>query len=120
MISAARKSSILVLLAMAFAVSAGAQAKHEGNLKTVRGVVLDKSDNAVSSAVVFLKNARSNQVKSYIADSQGNYRFTGLDPNADYEIHAEKEGEKSQTRNVSSFDTRLDIVLNLKLEHKKS
>jgi hypothetical protein len=95
-------------------------AKHEAQLKTVRGVVIDKSDNPIAASVVFLKNVRTNQVKSYIADSQGNYRFSGLDPNSDYELHAEKEGAKSQTRNVSSFDTRMDIVLNLKLAPKKS
>jgi hypothetical protein len=95
-------------------------AKHEAQLKTVRGVVVDKSDNPISASVVFLKNVRTNQVKSYIADNQGNYRFSGLDPNSDYELHAEKDGAKSQTRNVSSFDTRMDIVLNLKLAPKKS
>jgi Carboxypeptidase regulatory-like domain len=112
-------SGILSLLLVACAAAQGG--KHDtANLKTVRGEVLDKSDNPVGTAVVFLKNVRSNQVRSYIADSRGNYRFSGLDPNADYELHAEKDGEKSQTRNVSSFESRMDIVLNLKLEHKKS
>ena len=69
--------------------------------------------------MVFLKNLRTSQVRSYIADSQGNYRFSGLDPNSDYELHAEKDGAKSQTRSVSSFDARMDIVLNLKLSPKK-
>ena len=120
MISAGRKSLLLFLCALALGVSARAQAKHEANLKTVRGAVLDKSDSPVAAAVVFLKNSRSNQVKSYIADNQGNYRFSGLDPNADYELHAEKDNEKSTTRTVSSFDSRKDIVLNLKIEKKKS
>jgi Carboxypeptidase regulatory-like domain len=112
-------SGILSLLLVGCAAAQGG--KHDAaNLKTVRGEVLDKSDNPVGTAVVFLKNVRSNQVRSYIADSRGNYRFSGLDPNADYELHAEKDGEKSQTRNVSSFESRLDIVLNLKLEHKKN
>ncbi|HSC45098.1 MAG TPA: carboxypeptidase-like regulatory domain-containing protein [Candidatus Acidoferrum sp.] len=108
-------------LAILIAFPAAAQnSKHEANLKTVRGVTTDKSDTPVPSAVVFLKNVRSNQVRSYIADNQGNFRFSGLDPNADYELHAEKDGAKSQTRSISSFDTRMDIVLNLKLEKKKS
>lgn len=109
----------LLLLTIASAVY-GQNNKHEAQLKTVRGVVVDKSDNPIASSVVFLKNARTNQVKSYIADHEGNYRFSGLDPNSDYELHAEKDGAKSQTRNVSSFDTRMDIVLNLKLAPKKS
>ena len=113
--------AFLMMFSMLTASTELAQnSKHEAQLKTVRGVVLDKSDNSVAASVVFLKNVRTNQVKSYIADSQGNYRFSGLDPNSDYELHAEKDGAKSQTRNVSSFDTRMDIVLNLKLAPKKS
>ena len=113
--------AFLMVFSLLAASSGFAQnSKHEAQLKTVRGVVLDKADNSVAASVVFLKNVRTNQVKSYIADSQGNYRFSGLDPNSDYELHAEKDGAKSQTRNVSSFDTRMDIVLNLKLAPKKS
>jgi hypothetical protein len=94
--------------------------KHEAQLRTVRGVVVDKSsDNPVPAAVVFLKNTRTNAVRSYIADDQGNYRFSGLDPNVDYEIHAEKDGAKSATRTVSSFDNKKEIVINLKIEKKK-
>jgi hypothetical protein len=110
---------LLILPLLAVSVLYAQGAKHEAQLKTVRGVVLDKSENPVPTGVVFLKNVRTNQVRSYIADNQGNYRFSGLDPNSDYELHAEKDGAKSQTRNVSSFDTRMDIVLNLKLAAKK-
>lgn len=113
--------ALLLILPLLIVSAVYAQgAKHEAQLKTVRGVVLDKSENPVPTGVVFLKNVRTNQVRSYIADNQGNYRFSGLDPNSDYELHAEKDGAKSQTRNVSSFDTRMDIVLNLKLAPKKS
>ena len=96
-----------------------AQDKKHSSLKTVRGVVQDKSDNPVQSAVVFLKDTHSNQVRSNITNDQGEYRFSGLDPNAEYELYAEKEGAKSQTRNISSFESRTDIVLNLKLQRKK-
>jgi len=94
--------------------------KHESQLKTVRGVVTDKSDNPVPSSVVFLKNVRTNQVRSNIASNDGAYRFSGIDPNAEYELYAQKDGAKSQTHSISSFDSRLDIVLNLKLDKKKS
>jgi hypothetical protein len=94
--------------------------KHAAQLRTVRGEVLDKSDSPVAASVVFLKNMRTNIVRTYYSDETGNYRFSGLDPNADYEIHAEKEDAKSQTRTVSSFDSRKDIVLNLKIDKKKT
>ena len=98
----------------------GKDAKHEAQLRTVRGVVTDKSESPIGSAVVFMKNTRSNAIRSYISDDQGNYRFSGLDPNIDYELHAEKDGAQSQTRTVSSFDSKKDITLNLKIEKKKS
>jgi hypothetical protein len=93
--------------------------KHEAQLRTVRGLVMDKSENPISGSVVFLKNMRTNSVRSNYTDDTGSYRFSGLDPNADYEVHAEKEGAKSNTRTVSSFDSRKEIVVNLKIDKKK-
>jgi Carboxypeptidase regulatory-like domain len=112
----------LLVLALAFcrASAFGQDAKHESQLRTVRGVVLDKAESPVATAVVFLKNTRTNAVRSYIADESGNFRFSGLDPNADYELHAEKDGAKSPTRTVSSFDSRKEIVVNLKIDKKKT
>jgi Carboxypeptidase regulatory-like domain len=104
-----------------FAVVGVAQdKKREAQLRTVRGVVADKSDSPLSGSVVFLKNVRTNSVRSSYTDDTGNYRFSGLDPNADYELHAEKEDAKSPTRTVSSLDSRKDIVLNLRIDKKKS
>src|ERR1700732_2640709 len=111
-----------LVIALAFLVSfVGAQeAKHESQLRSVHGVVTDKADTPMPGAVVFLKNTRTNAVRSYIADDTGNYRFSGLDPNSDYELHAEKDGAKSPTRTISSFDSRKENVVNLKIDTKKS
>lgn len=109
---------LLTTLSLIAAVTVAQDKKREAQLRTVRGVVEDKSDSPVASSVVFLKNMRTNAVRSNYTDDTGSYRFSGLDPNADYELHAEKEGAKSQTRTVSSFDSRKDIVLNLKIDKK--
>jgi hypothetical protein len=118
------RKSVITLVVLVFLFCSGSaaaqDAKRESQLRTVHGVVLDKSESPVANAVVFLKNTRTNAVRSYIADEQGNFRFSGLDPNTDYELHAEKDGAKSQTRTVSSFDSRKDIVLNLKIDKKKT
>jgi Carboxypeptidase regulatory-like domain len=91
----------------------------QSELRTVRGAVLDKAENPVASAVVYLKNVRTMAVKTYISDRAGEYRFSGLDPNVDYEVHAESESLTSNTRTVSSFDSRKDIVISLKLDKEK-
>ena len=112
----AARLAVTILLLSTFATLANAQGPQ---LRTVHGMVMDKSDSAVVSAVVFLKNTHTNAVRSYITDDEGNYRFSGLDPNVDYELYAEKDGMKSATRTVSSFDNKKDIVINLKIDRKK-
>jgi hypothetical protein len=116
-----RRTAITLFFALLFFAAAGnsQDSKKESQLRTVRGVVVDKGESPVQGGVVFLKNLRNNQVRSYIADNEGLFRFSGLDPNADYEVHAEKDGAKSPTRQVSSFDNRKEIVLTLKLDKKK-
>ena len=47
------------------------------------------------------------------------YRFSGLDSNVDYELHAEHGDFTSATRTVSSFNSSRDIEVTLKLSHKK-
>ena len=115
----------LLIATLSMAVTAAPQdkdkeaAKHEASLKSVRGLVTDKAESPIPASVVFLKNNRSNAIRSYISDDAGNYRFSGLDPNVDYEFHAEKDGAKSQTRTISSFDSKKEIILNLKIDKKK-
>jgi hypothetical protein len=109
---------LLALLSLCAAASSAQTSKHEPELRTVRGQIIDKGDNPIPAAVVYLKNSRTNAVRTYISDDTGNYRFSGLDPNADYELHAEKDGAKSQLRSISSLDGRKDMVLNLKLDKK--
>jgi hypothetical protein len=111
--------ALVTLLWVAGWTASGQEAKHESQSRTVHGVVTDKAENPIGAGIVFLKNTRTNAVRSYIADDTGNYRFSGLDPNADYEIHAEKDGAKSPTRAISSFESRKDLVVNLKIDTKK-
>lgn len=109
----------LPLAAVFFALLALAASAQQNELRTVHGAVLDKGENPVASAVVYLKNVRTLAVKTYISDRAGEYRFSGLDPNVDYEIHAEDDRMMSNTRTVSSFDSRRDIVVSLKLDKAK-
>jgi len=99
--------------------AAGQDKKRESQLRTVRGVVVDKEENNLPGGVVYLKNVKTQAVKTYIAEEEGQYRFSGLDPNVDYQIHAEHQGMTSTKRTVSSFDSRKDIVVNLKVDKKK-
>jgi hypothetical protein len=113
--------AVMLALGIAFALPATAQdKKSDAQLRTIRGTVLDKDETPRPSGVVYLLNTKTQAVKTYIADEVGNYRFSGLDPNVDYEVHAEHEEMTSSTRTVSSFDARRDVELVLKLTHKKT
>lgn len=116
-----RKAGALCLVMFLIATIAFAQGgKKETQLRTVSGVVMDKSENPLPGSVVFLKNMRTNAVSSRFADKDGNYRFSGLDPNVDYEVHAELDGAKSPSKTMSSLDSRKEMTLNLKIDKKKS
>jgi hypothetical protein len=112
---------VVLALGITFALPAATQdKKSEAELRTIRGTVLDKDETPTPAGVVYLLNVKTQAVKTYIADDAGNYRFSGLDPNVDYEVHAEHDDMTSATRTISSFDSRRDVEMVLKLSHKKS
>jgi Carboxypeptidase regulatory-like domain len=117
---ASRNLALLVLMVLAAAALFAQGKGHESELRTVRGTVIDKDEAPVDSAVVYLKNVRNQDITTHLSDKDGQFRFSGLDLNADYEIHAELEGWTSSLRSISNFDTRKEFVLTLKLDHKKS
>ncbi len=85
----------------------------------MHGTVVNSRNTPIASAVVYLKNLRTMAIRTYISSQRGHYRFSGLDPNADYQIHAEHENFTSITRTISSYDNRRDILLDLKVDRKK-
>ena len=113
--------SLLVAFVLLSLVNAAAaqDKKHEAQLRTVRGTVVDRDENPIPAGVVYLKNLKSLVVKTYIADDAGHYRFSGLNPNVDYQIHAEHHNLTSAKHTVSSFDSRKEIVITLKADKKK-
>jgi hypothetical protein len=94
--------------------------QEKNQLRTIRGTVVDKDESPAPASVVYLRNVKTEAVRTYIAEDNGGYHFSGLDPNVDYEVHAEKGDAVSPSRTVSSFDSRRDIQLTLKLSKKKS
>lgn len=116
-----RKFVLVVMVAMV-AVAVFAQNKSKGKdseLRTVRGTVVDKDEAPVDTAVVYLKNLHTQDITTHLSESDGQFRFSGLDLNVDYEIHAEHEGWTSSSRSISNYDNRKEFVLTLKLDHKK-
>jgi Carboxypeptidase regulatory-like domain len=84
--------------------------------RVVQGKVVDGANAPIKGAVVYLKDNRSLAVKSYFSDEQGAYRFGQLSQTTDYEIWAENNGKKSSVKTISSFDSKNQFYINLKIE----
>jgi hypothetical protein len=84
--------------------------------RPVSGFVTDADGKPVVGAVVQLKNTRTLQVRSFITRDKGDYYFSGLSKDVDYELKAEFSGRSSPTRTLSSFDTKAEPTINLQLK----
>ncbi len=93
--------------------------QHAPIRRTVEGKVHDKSDAPVKGAVVYLKDSRTLAVKSYLSDEEGSFHFGQLSQNTDYELYAEFNGKRSKSKSISSFDSKNDILINLKIDTGK-
>jgi protocatechuate 3,4-dioxygenase beta subunit len=112
-------SAVAVIIVLSMLVAAEPAPKNEPQSRTLTGQVTDKADAPISGAVVYLQNTRTQVVKTFITDGGGNYRFSSLSPNVDYQIRAEYQGHKSDTKTLSSFDSRNSVVLHLKINTAK-
>ncbi|HEY4381726.1 MAG TPA: carboxypeptidase-like regulatory domain-containing protein [Acidobacteriaceae bacterium] len=84
--------------------------------RVLQGRVVDKADTALKGATVYLKDGHTLAVKSYIASDDGTYRFGQLAQNTDYTVWAEIGGKKSAVKSISSFDTRNEFNITLKID----
>jgi Carboxypeptidase regulatory-like domain len=104
-----QKTALSLLVVLVSVLVSGAEQKGEGDLRTIIGHVLNAQDQPVQKAVVHLKNTRTLAIKTYITEPDGSYRFSALSPNVDYELYAESNGQRSDTKTLSAFDNRKQI-----------
>jgi hypothetical protein len=120
---AVNKRHVVVVVLLLAGLAVTADAAYAGDKKadsgrTVSGKVIDRQDNPLPDSVVYLSNTRTQAVKSYIVGPDGAYHFPELSPNIDYEIYAQFNGKKSDTKTVSHFDDRHVLNINLRIDSK--
>jgi hypothetical protein len=99
-----------------YALWAGAAWGQNMGERTVSGTILDENSQPVVGATVFLKNEKTKAIRSYISTANGHFRFSQVDMSVDFDLWAEKDGKKSATRTVSSWDDRKEFILDLKIK----
>ena len=114
------RTVLVTVLAVACASLLAAQKKdkEDPNVRSLQGQVVDPDDKPAAGAVVQLKDTRTLQVRSFITQANGEYRFSGLRADTDYEVKADYNGMSSDNRRLSNFDTRKIATVNLKLNKK--
>jgi hypothetical protein len=83
--------------------------------KSVKGEVLGAEDVPLARAVVQLKDTKTLQIRSFVSQDDGSYRFSGLRRDTDYELKATYQGKSSDTKRLSTFDTRDEAVVVLRI-----
>lgn len=92
-----------------------AQAQNLGQ-RNVTGTVVDNASSPVASATVFLKNLKTKTIRSYTSSAAGRFHFAQVNMTEDYELWAEKDGRKSPTKTVSTWDARKEFETELKMK----
>jgi Carboxypeptidase regulatory-like domain len=86
--------------------------------RSVEGQVTGPSNNSVSGAVVQLKDMRTLQIRSFITKNDGQYHFSGLKTDNDYQVKAKYNAMTAGPKTISVFDDRSVVTIDLKLEKK--
>ena len=120
---ATRKAgNLLAMAALALACVAGfstagwPEMMQRSDTRTLTGRVFNRQDAPVAKAIVYLKNTKTLAIKTYISEQDGSYRFPALATNVDYEVYAEYQGARSDTKTLSGFDSRRQANITLKLK----
>jgi len=103
------------LLVISVAAHAAPDKKDKAQGRLLLGKVLDQQDNPVVGAIVYVTNMRTHAVKTYIVGQEGSYRFPGLST-VDYEVYAQYNGHKSDTKSMSQFDDRSEVYIDLRID----
>jgi len=107
----AKKLVILALFAVGLLLA-------QANTRSVQGTVTNVSGSPVDQAVVQLKDTKTLAVRSFLTKPDGTYHFHGLSTDIDYELRADYQGASSGSKTLSSFDSRKQAVVDLKLSKK--
>lgn len=115
-----KAAALFVCMLCLLSLAASAEKNPNANLRILIGQVMNSDTSApLPEAIVYLKNNSTQSVHTYIADKDGNYRFTNLSPDVDYQVYADFQGHKSDPKTLSQFDSRKNPTINLRVDLRR-
>jgi len=93
--------------------------KNAPQTRTLTGAVMNKGEQPLEKALVYLKNTKTLMVQTFITGPDGKFRFNSLSPTTDYDLFAEYNGKRSNTRTLSAFDSRPEAFMPLTIDVQK-
>lgn len=115
----ATRCALLLILTVAGAIPAMVAQNIGQAVRLVQGTVRTPDEQPQANAVVYLQDQKSLQVRTYITEADGHYRFGQLSSDVDYQLWAEFKGHKSKTKAISSFDSKKEFNFDLKIDAAK-
>jgi hypothetical protein len=109
------RAAVMTLVVVCLLVPVASIAQNDA-VRSVEGKVYGAQSAPLGSAVVYLQDSKTNNIKSFISTADGSYRFGQLSSSVDYQIWAEFKGKKSDKRNISSFNSKKQLFIDLHIK----
>ncbi|MBT9331103.1 carboxypeptidase-like regulatory domain-containing protein [Paracidobacterium acidisoli] len=84
--------------------------------KSVQGKVYSSDSKPVTGAIVYLENSSTKDIKTFISTADGSYRFGQISGDSDYTLWAAWKSRKSPSKEISSFDSRKTLIIDLHIK----
>lgn len=107
------RTGVLFALLLCWPIMADAQRKE------VWGVVTNRAGQPVSGAAVKLTNKVTLTIRSFLTQGNGEYRFSGLNPDVEYTVRAQKDGVFTKPQTLSYFKSTESVRVDILLETKE-
>jgi len=90
--------------------------KKSASERPVSGVVTDADGKPIAGAVVRLVNTQTQKVVSLITREKGEYQFSGLSKDVNYQLTAISKEHSSEPHTLSMYDPRPKPIVNLQIK----
>lgn len=111
-----RQSAFLVFALLFGMTSAAVLLTAQTYQRNIAGNVTAEDGEPMRGAGVQLKDLTSLQVRSYITQADGKYRFCGLYTETDYEVRVWYRGILGRAKRVSRLNSHNNVEVNFRIQ----